>query len=934
MAKPQLLLVDSDPRGARVLEVSLKKAGFSVTPARDAEDALSKMELSVPDLVLTDTRLAGALNGFDLVRKLKDSPESASVPIVFLASDKAIEDKVRGLELGVEDYLTKPIFVRELLARVNLLLQKRSQENFASKTTSGRTRFSGSLEDMAAVDLLQTIEVSRKSGVARINHDDHTVTMWFRDGQVLDAVLGKLEGEEAIYRALVWGDGTFEVEFGPMSSVQRDQTITVGTQALLMEGMRRVDEWGRLLEQLPPLDTVFEVERGVLLERLGEIPDELNGILRLVDGRRTIGELVDASPFEDLSTLSTISKLYFEGLLVPGAAAHVDAVVPAPEERTSAKVTVEGTDEAAALEPTAVGKPVGVAPTLAPPDTSPYAKDKETVAPPAPTRPSSTTERNIVVPPSVAAAGIGVAQAADVVSPEPSEDVRTVDLALAALAEAGEPSKPATPLPPAPPASSAEEPERKSRANTQLRIGASLLPEEAAPPLPKDRTTLPPAMISSDRPSDKPAPPEKDKENTRPFERAKLPTSERSIMAMRAVSADASSEHTVHSPSSSEATYHAPASAAPTSRSTAETPLEIPSESTLVEARGARQVPSAAVVATPHSPSVAGPEDVHRPTIPASATTTQVLVVPSARAPAPRERRITAEVPTVREVPEAKHKVATPEPEPEKPPTANTSGSHQALSGGHKALSGSGGHKALDDHDTGFFAKSEDEVHLEHARSEAPDLHDHDDTDIPTKRVDARSRTLVFSIIAVAAVFVVIALVRGKKPRPIVTPAAPASSAEVVPAPPASSFVEVPLVADAVPEVEEVAVADADAGGDAPDVEEVAVDAADTAPPTAASSSAPVPSGSVPVPGEDPDAALSGAQLLANAKAALGASPARAATLAQKALKKGAGGSAYYVLGAAYQSMGNNGAAKGAYANCAKSGAPEAGECASLAENL
>ena len=64
-------------------------------------------------------------------------------------------------------------------------------------------------------------------------------------------MLGKLEGEEAIYRMLVWSDGTFEVEFGPASGVVREQTITAATQALLMEGMRRVDEWGRLLEQLP-----------------------------------------------------------------------------------------------------------------------------------------------------------------------------------------------------------------------------------------------------------------------------------------------------------------------------------------------------------------------------------------------------------------------------------------------------------------------------------------------------------------------------------------------------------------------------------------------------------------------------------------------------------------------------------------------------------
>src|SRR5580700_834120 len=102
-----------------------------------------------------------------------------------------------------------------------------------------------------------------------------------------------------------------------------------------MEGMRRVDEWGRLLEALPALTTVFEVDSEELLERLNEIPDELNSILRLFDGKRTLMQVVDESPFEDLSTLSTISKLYFEGLLVPAAAPAADDVVPAEKDRAT-----------------------------------------------------------------------------------------------------------------------------------------------------------------------------------------------------------------------------------------------------------------------------------------------------------------------------------------------------------------------------------------------------------------------------------------------------------------------------------------------------------------------------------------------------------------------------------------------------------------------
>src|SRR5262245_24134017 len=263
------------------------------------------------------------MDGYALVRKLKEHQDWAAIPVVFLTSQKSIEDKIRGLELGVEDYLTKPIFVRELIARVNLLLARRTREGIATrhKTDTGRTRFSGAIADMNVVDLLQTFEVSRKSGIVHLTNSDADAHIFFREGKVVDAALGRLCGEEAVYRALIWNEGEFEVEF---CKVDNADVIESSTQGLLMEGMRRLDEWGRLLEALPPLTTVFEVDADELLERLNEIPDELNGILRLFDGKRTLMQVVEASPLEDVSTLSTISKLYFEGLLVRATGESAD----------------------------------------------------------------------------------------------------------------------------------------------------------------------------------------------------------------------------------------------------------------------------------------------------------------------------------------------------------------------------------------------------------------------------------------------------------------------------------------------------------------------------------------------------------------------------------------------------------------------------------
>src|SRR5690606_10731458 len=69
------------------------------------------------------------------------------------------------------------------------------------------------------------------------------------------------------------------------------------------------------LEQLPPLETAFEIDYQQLADRLAEIPDEVNGLLRLFDGTRSLNRVVDDSDFEDLAALSIISKLFFEGMI-------------------------------------------------------------------------------------------------------------------------------------------------------------------------------------------------------------------------------------------------------------------------------------------------------------------------------------------------------------------------------------------------------------------------------------------------------------------------------------------------------------------------------------------------------------------------------------------------------------------------------------------
>jgi CheY-like chemotaxis protein len=309
LAKQHLLLVDGDPKSLRVMEVSLRKAGFTVTTAVHGKDALERCEVSQPDLILSDTKMP-EMDGFELCRRLKQDERFRGTPFIFLTGQKSVEYKVKGLELGVEDYLTKPIYIKEIVTRVKILLEKKERERLEKKDL--RASFSGSLADMGVVDLVQTLEMGKKSGALHLTSPAGSAVVYFRDGRVLDCEMGKLTGESAFYRLLNWQEGEFAIEF---RSIEREERIPFSTQGLLMEGMRRIDEWGRIVEQLPALDKVFELDYWLLADRLAEIPDDVNTLLRLFDGRRSLGRIIEEADYDDLAAAGVLSRLYFEKII-------------------------------------------------------------------------------------------------------------------------------------------------------------------------------------------------------------------------------------------------------------------------------------------------------------------------------------------------------------------------------------------------------------------------------------------------------------------------------------------------------------------------------------------------------------------------------------------------------------------------------------------
>lgn len=310
MANEMILIIDADIKSQKVLEVSFKKAGYRVEIVDSIAEAYERIADTPPALIISDTTLPDG-DGLELCADLSLDPDTEEIPLIFLTKDRSLTNKMRSFELGADDYLTKPIYIKEVTTRAELLIQRRLKQKLSESDVE---EFEGNLRDITMIDLLQTIEEESRSGSLRIHRGGRHAALYFRDGNILDAVCGKLQGEDAVYRIMLWSVGQFVINYH--DNIRRADHIERDTSALLMEGMRRLEQWNELITTLPAVDRIFEADYQNLPHLLDELPPEVERLVRLFDGYRKLRDVIDDSPIDDITTLQIIGKLLDDELLV------------------------------------------------------------------------------------------------------------------------------------------------------------------------------------------------------------------------------------------------------------------------------------------------------------------------------------------------------------------------------------------------------------------------------------------------------------------------------------------------------------------------------------------------------------------------------------------------------------------------------------------
>lgn len=248
-----ILIIDDDQTQHLILGEYLKMSGYDVIHAKDGEQGLKIMEAQKPDLVVMDVQMP-VMDGFRTLEQIRERPGFRDMPVLLLTSLVREKFKIKGLELGADDYITKPFNKAELLARVNATLRRVVRR----RDTDGV--MAGNLSDLGLSDLLQSMELGSKTASIFLKETDGEI--FIHEGELVHARQGVFAGEQALTRMFLLEKGTFSVRFNQLPpEIEGNEGIPL--MSVLMGVLADVDEIKDIVGRLGVKDRRIKVDADV-----------------------------------------------------------------------------------------------------------------------------------------------------------------------------------------------------------------------------------------------------------------------------------------------------------------------------------------------------------------------------------------------------------------------------------------------------------------------------------------------------------------------------------------------------------------------------------------------------------------------------------------------------------------------------------------------
>lgn len=306
-AKKTILVVDDSMTIRRLLKGELTKRGYEVISAENGADGLKTAVEMKPDIIISDINMP-QMDGWEFCWRVRKNQDIRYIPFIFLTDRDEISDRVRGLEIGAEDYITKPFQIQDLVDRMETVIHRRKTTEKVPRLESS---LMGQLNQFNLPDLLQNINMLSKSGALEIKRDI-IAKIFVQKGEVINATLGDaMSGRKAFYRVLTWKDGYFEFkEFVP----KVEKAFAENTIKLILNGLKQADEIGKLKDTIPDGSARLQINFD---DNFFKFPfnDEARKFLDLVQEHQVFSKVLDASPMEDLKVIKAVNLLVSHNIL-------------------------------------------------------------------------------------------------------------------------------------------------------------------------------------------------------------------------------------------------------------------------------------------------------------------------------------------------------------------------------------------------------------------------------------------------------------------------------------------------------------------------------------------------------------------------------------------------------------------------------------------
>ncbi|HJR78128.1 MAG TPA: response regulator [Nitrospiraceae bacterium] len=240
--RPKVLVADDEPNWLRVLSLYLKGRQCDVTTALDGHEAMQKILEEKPDLIIADITMPG-MDGYELCRRLRRDAATRTIPFIFLTARDHETERMKARRIGADEYLTKPCSLDRVVQSVDTAMERIEQ---AKKLSLERIGWSGRIDDIDILDLIQALELEQRTGALVLSHGDRTGTIYIKDGVIVEADIRSPAREEPLFRLLGWKTGRFA--FIP-DAVPEQTPITASMAHLLFEDLRLLEDHERKLMQ-------------------------------------------------------------------------------------------------------------------------------------------------------------------------------------------------------------------------------------------------------------------------------------------------------------------------------------------------------------------------------------------------------------------------------------------------------------------------------------------------------------------------------------------------------------------------------------------------------------------------------------------------------------------------------------------------------------